>query len=138
MTAAVLGPPLARQKKRPFQPGRIVSTVLMVISGLVTALPLYLLVDDGLRTQGEIVRSPLSLPKNPTLQNLKDAWHGGGLGQPMSQAFLNSVIVTIIAVVAVTALSALAGYALGTFRFKGSGHRGAADPGSWWRSRRRR
>ena len=122
MTAVSLGAPLARKKKkRTFHPGRTVSTLLMVISGLVTALPLYLLVDDGLRTQGEIVRSPLSLPKSPTLQNLKDAWHGGGLGQPMSKAFLNSVIVTIIAVLAVTALSALAGYALGTFRFKGSG-----------------
>ena len=62
MTAASLGAPLQRRKKkRPFEPGRAISTLLMVVSGLVTALPIYLLVDDGLRTQGEIVRSPLSL-----------------------------------------------------------------------------
>jgi ABC-type glycerol-3-phosphate transport system permease component len=122
MTAAVIGGPSVRRKvRRSLSPGRAVSTALMIVSGLVTALPLYLLVDDGLRTQGEIVRSPLSLPAHPTLANLRSAWAGGDLGQPMGRAFLNSVIVTVIAVVVVTALSALAGYALGTFRFRGSG-----------------
>jgi ABC-type glycerol-3-phosphate transport system permease component len=39
----------------------------------------------------------------------------------MGRAFFNSVIVTVIAVLLCTTLAALAGYALGTFTFRGAG-----------------
>jgi raffinose/stachyose/melibiose transport system permease protein len=122
VTAAVVSSPTRRRRKhKRVQLGRAIGVALMMICALGTALPLLLLFDDGLRSDSEILSHPLAFPKHIVFKNIVDAWHGGGIGQPMGRAFFNSVIVTALSVTVVTALASLAGYALGTFRFRGSG-----------------
>jgi raffinose/stachyose/melibiose transport system permease protein len=122
VTTAVVNRPVRRRRKHErVQLGRAIGVALMMICALGTALPLLLLFDDGLRSDSEILSHPLALPKHLTFKNIVDAWHGGGIGQPMGRAFFNSVIVTAASVTVVTILASLAGYALGTFKFRGSG-----------------
>jgi raffinose/stachyose/melibiose transport system permease protein len=114
-------PVVRRRKHQPVQLGRAIGVGAMVICALGTALPLIFLFLNGVRSDSDILSHPLGLPTKLHFNNLVDAWHGGGIGQPMGRAFFNSVIVTVIAVLLCTTLAALAGYALGTFTFRGAG-----------------
>lgn len=99
--------------------GRAIGTAGMVVCTVAAALPLVLLLFNALKDNGQIVAHPLALPTHPKFGNISDAWKGGDFGASLGGSFLNSVIVTSVTVVLVTALAALAGYALGSFRFRG-------------------
>jgi raffinose/stachyose/melibiose transport system permease protein len=101
--------------------GRAVGVVVMTCCALLAALPLLFLINNALRSDGEILSNPLGLVHVPHFGNIVNAWHGSGLGQAMGRPFFNSVIVTTASVVLATGLATLAGYALGVYRFRGSG-----------------
>jgi ABC-type glycerol-3-phosphate transport system permease component len=71
---------------------------------------------NALRTNREIIRSPLGLPTDPAWINFANAWIQGNFGR----YFLNSLIVTLPVVAGVLMLSALGGYGLWRFRFRGN------------------
>jgi len=100
--------------------GRLAGAVAMTICALFAALPLLFMVNNGLRTNGQILIDPLGLVRAPQFGNIVTAWEGGGLGQSMGRPFFNSIIVTTISVLIVTILATFAGYALGAFRYRGS------------------
>jgi len=99
--------------------GRFLGAALMVIFSLATVLPLLLLIISALKTNGEIIANPLSLPTHPQWHNIADAWQGGGFGAPLGRSFLNSVFVTFAGVVVVTGLAVFAGYGLGSHAIRG-------------------
>ena len=124
MTVVGAPSPAVRRRRGLAQPqgqriGRAVGAILMTLCAAGTAIPLLLLLINGLKTTGQIVADPLALPTSLQWHNLSDAWQGGDFGAPLSRSFLNSVIVTTGSVVAVTLIAALAGYALGGFTFRG-------------------
>jgi raffinose/stachyose/melibiose transport system permease protein len=101
--------------------GRAVGVIVMTVCALLAAVPLLFMVNNALRSDGEILSHPLGLVHVPHFSNIVNAWNGSGLGQAMGRPFFNSVIVTVVSVVLVTGLATLAGYALGVYRFRGSG-----------------
>lgn len=101
--------------------GRAVGVIGMTICALLAAVPLVFMLNNALRTDGQIISDPLGLVHVPQFINIVNAWRGSGLGQSMGRPFLNSVIVTTASVVTATGLATLAGYALGVYRFRGSG-----------------
>jgi ABC-type glycerol-3-phosphate transport system permease component len=103
-----------------FRPGRMAGAAAMTICALFAALPLLFMVNNGLRTDGQIILNPLGIVSDPQFGNIVTAWQGGGLGQSMGRPFFNSVIVTTISVLAVTILATFAGYALGAYRYRGA------------------
>ena len=103
-----------------FRLGRLAGAAAMTVSALFAALPLLFMVNNGLRTDGQIILNPLGLVHAPQFGNLVTAWEGGGMGQSMGRPFFNSLIVTAISVLAVTILATFAGYALGAYRYRGS------------------
>lgn len=111
------GPVGARGRLRP---GRVLGSCAMALCALFAALPLLFMLNNGLRTDGEILSDPLGIVHVPHFGNLVSAWEGGGLGQSMGRPFFNSLIVTAVSVVAATGLAAFAGYALGAYRYRGS------------------
>ena len=70
---------------------------------------------SALKTPAEIIKAPLALPSQPTLDNIVEAWVQGRLGK----YFLNSVIVAIPIVFFTVAFSSLAGYAFARHNFSG-------------------
>jgi raffinose/stachyose/melibiose transport system permease protein len=101
--------------------GRAAGVIGMTFCALLAALPLVFMVNNALRSDGEILSNPLGVVHVPHFSNIVDAWQGSGLGQSMGRPFFNSVIVTTVSVVLATGLATLAGYALGIYRFRGSG-----------------
>ncbi|HLZ61084.1 MAG TPA: carbohydrate ABC transporter permease [Ktedonosporobacter sp.] len=61
------------------------------------------------------------IPTTFTLRSYEWIWTGGGYGlpQPWVQAFLNSMLVTLVDSVSVVALGAIVGYALSVLHFRG-------------------
>jgi ABC-type glycerol-3-phosphate transport system permease component len=101
--------------------GRVLGAAAMTLCALFAALPLLFMLNNGLRTDGQILNDPLGLVHTPHFSNIVDAWQGGGLGQSMGRPFFNSILITTVSVVAVTGLATLAGYALGVYRYRGAG-----------------
>lgn len=114
------GHPLTGARRR-VRLGRAVGVIVMTVCALLAAVPLLFMVNNALRSDGEILSHPLGLVHVPHFSNIVNAWNGSGLGQAMGRPFFNSVIVTIVSVVLVTGLATLAGYALGVYGFRGSG-----------------
>jgi len=103
-----------------FRLGRVLGAGAMSLCALFAALPLLFMLNNGLRTDGEILNDPLGLVHVPHFGNIVSAGEGGGLGQSMGRPFFNSLIVTTVSVVLVTGLATFAGYALGAYRYRGS------------------
>jgi raffinose/stachyose/melibiose transport system permease protein len=124
MTQVTVGRSGSSRQSRPggrARLGRVLGAAAMTFCALLAGLPLLFMLNNGLRTDGQILNDPLGLVHAPQFSNIVNAWEGGGLGQSMGRPFFNSVLITAVSVVVVTGLAALAGYALGTYRNFSSG-----------------
>lgn len=89
-----------------------------VVLAVLTALPLYWMLQASLKRGGEIGQMPPTVyPHEPTFQNFVTAFVDQGFGQYM----LNSIIVAVSTTVVVLGLSLFAGYALVPGRLRGGG-----------------
>jgi raffinose/stachyose/melibiose transport system permease protein len=93
---------------------RITAYILLVIFAILTLGPIVWLSYSSLKTQREIMQSPLALPQQPTLDNYFRAWEAAQLGS----ALFNSFFYTIVATVASTLLAVAASFGLAKFHFK--------------------
>jgi len=84
---------------------------LVVLGGLFL-YPLVLLLSSSLKQQGQVFVNPMSLPNNPTVQALFEAW-SRGLGVNL----LNSTIVVVTSIILMVACGSLAAYAFVRFDF---------------------
>lgn len=89
---------------------------VLVIFGLISITPIFVMWMAALKTSAEIFKNPFSIPAALQWENLARAWTVGRFGQYLG----NSIIVTAPTVLGVVALSCLAGYAFGRLKFCGS------------------
>lgn len=90
--------------------------VVLVLWGLVTALPLLWAVLSSFKSDGEILADPWGLPSRLRFDNWVRAWNHAHIGQ----YFLNSTIVVSGALVLTMMLGAMVAYALARYDFPGN------------------
>lgn len=89
---------------------------IIILFALFVIVPLLIMVFMTFRPQNDFSLNPFSIPKNPTLSNLVDAWVVGH----MNRYFLNSVIIIIPRVAGILFLASLAGYGFAKLKFCGN------------------
>lgn len=87
--------------------------VITIVIGM--GFPLVWMLYSSLKTNREISRSILSLPKAFRWQHFVEAWVEGNLGR----LYINSLLVTGISVLIIVVFSCLAAYAFARLKFKG-------------------
>jgi trehalose/maltose transport system permease protein len=109
----------AKQRRR-WKPSEIASRVgfwiLIILILVYTLFPFYWAIVSSLKPSSELFDTPVAYwPKNPTLQNYRDAF-----ANPIFPlALRNSVIVTVSTVVLALLVGSVAAYALGRLKFRG-------------------
>lgn len=91
--------------------------VLVGLLCIVVLFPLFLVFVNSMKTNTEIMRNPISLPKSFYFANFAKAWKMGNF----ANGFLNSIKLTLTTVSIVLVASSLAGYVLATKKLKGLG-----------------
>lgn len=84
---------------------------------IICLFPIVLVVINSFKTNAEIVRNPLSIPKVLHLENFIQAWTTG----KFAHGFINSVKLSACTILIVLFCSTLAGYVLSGNRIKGNG-----------------
>jgi ABC-type glycerol-3-phosphate transport system permease component len=92
--------------------------LLLLFFGLVTLIPLYFMVVNSFKTQGEYLTNPYGVPSDPTFGTLGDAFRGGDLVRWLG----NSALFTVASVTISTIVAALAAYPISLLRWR---------PGPW-------
>lgn len=86
----------------------VVLSVAMIIIAALVGLPLYYIVVNTLKTQDQMVTSPLSLPRQLYLGNYQEVF----AHVPLAKAFLNTLYVTVLGVVFQLVVGAMAAYGM--------------------------
>ncbi len=104
-------------KKRQLHFGRTVKYLLLTILVLIYIIPLLWVIFVSLKTNGEVMAQPWSLPKTLHFENYASAGVAGGIGR----ATLNSAIVCTITLVVSILLGSMAAFSISVMRWKHSG-----------------
>lgn len=83
---------------------------------LIVTVPLVFMFVSSVKTHGEILQGPLSLPRGFHLENYRAALFESSIGS----SFVNSVVVTAASLALVVMLSLMGGYALSRHAFPGN------------------
>lgn len=105
----------ARRRKSLTRPP-VTAAIIAWAYALLSAYPLLWLVLQSFRSDSEILGAPWGLPSSPSFQAYATAFES----TPLSQYFLNSLLVTLSVVLLAVACCAGAGYAFSKLRFPGS------------------
>lgn len=105
---------LGGRRPRPVQ--TVLVHAVLILVGIVVAVPLYWALKSSLTTNGDIFATPIRwLPAGLHVEN-----YGQGLeAAPFGRYFLNSLIVAVAVTCTTVVSSALAGYGFAKFRFPG-------------------
>ena len=90
--------------KKPFLSG--LTTLLLVIAGLVALFPIYIALINAFKTNGEMLRAILALPSEWTLSNFSTAFQR----LDFYKSLFNTWTITSVSVIVIIILSSLAGY----------------------------
>ncbi|MGH3703102.1 MAG: carbohydrate ABC transporter permease [Agromyces sp.] len=108
------GTPVRRRPRGPRRP--LWAYALLVLAGLLFAIPLFWLLSSSLKTNAEIYSWPLQwLPSTPNLANFTRAWESA----PFDSFFVNSIVVTIAGTLGKVVLAVSTAYAFAFLRFPG-------------------
>ena len=80
--------------------------VLTLLFGLIWLIPLYVAVVNAFKDYGEIIKSPLSLPSNPTMENFIEAFHSSNI----LSLYGTSLLITSTSVALLILISSTAAY----------------------------
>lgn len=89
---------------------------LMAAYVLAILFPLFNMIVSSFKTTRDIIRSPLSLPKEFNFDTYIDVWVNKGF----YRYFLNSLILTSLSMFFVVLLGSMAGFGLSRYQFKGN------------------
>ncbi|SDE10010.1 carbohydrate ABC transporter permease [Auraticoccus monumenti] len=104
-------------RRRPFTWRRIPLHLLLIVGGVLMALPFIWMLLSSLKPLDEIfVRPPKLFPVDPTVQNYETAFGTGTFGS----AFLNSVYIAAVVTLVSLLTCAMAAYAFARMRFPGN------------------
>jgi raffinose/stachyose/melibiose transport system permease protein len=98
-----------------FRPVTVISTLLMLVLAAAFAYPIALAVMTSLKTQDEIIASPLSLPHHLDFSAYQDAWNAVGFGNLLENSFLYAGAGSLLAVL----LAIFPAYAFSRFAILG-------------------
>lgn len=97
--------------------GKVLAYIVMAFFTAMTVLPLVWLAYSSFKSNGEIIRNSLALPRQWITTNYPQAWTRGHLGT----YFLNSVVYTGVATTLTVLLSVMSGYAFAKLKFRITG-----------------
>ena len=103
-----------RYREKKAWKARLFGEVGIWILVLINLVPIYLLIQIGLKTAREFAANPYGLPNELALSNLADAWKGMKMPLPI----INSLIIAGSAVLGTVLVSALAAYAIARSKAK--------------------
>jgi len=92
-----------------------VAQVAMLAVAVLTIYPLYFIVITAFKTRHEYLTNQFLPPRDPTLENFRQAFRDGQLLTWVG----NSVLITVVSVVVAAIVSSLAAYPLARSRFPG-------------------
>lgn len=94
---------------------RVVLYSLLVVMVVAFLLPIYVMMNQGLKSYEEVSRATMwDLPRNVTLEGFAEAW------KKMAPYMKNSLYMTLPATIITCFLGALNGYVLSKWKFRGS------------------
>lgn len=94
---------------------RLVLYASLVVASLAYLMPVYVMLNQGLKSYQEVTRAAMwDPPRQPTLEAFRSAW------QKMAPGLRNSLVMAIPATAISTLLGAVNGYILSKWRFRGS------------------
>jgi raffinose/stachyose/melibiose transport system permease protein len=96
--------------------GKFSTQLILIIASIISVGPFLFIWVSALKTNSELLMTPLALPHALQFDNFVRAWQKAHLGT----FFLNSVKVTVPTLIIVLICGGLAGYAFAILRFKGS------------------
>jgi raffinose/stachyose/melibiose transport system permease protein len=88
--------------------GYVLALLPAALWASVIIIPLLFLVLASLKTPAQFASDPLGLPEGVNLTNYFTAWNQGNL----SQAFLNTIVITLLSVAGVVLLASTAAYSI--------------------------
>lgn len=94
---------------------RVLLYAVLAVFLIVTGYPLVWMIYTAFKPEPEIVQNVWSLPRQPTMDNLRKAWSSAGF----LRAYLNSAIVSAAAGLLAVALASVTAYAFARMRFRG-------------------
>ena len=101
--------------KKPLTPGKVVSNILLLLLVIVHAVPVLWLIYLSLKTNTEIMTSPLAPPRAVQWVNYLDAFRT----IPFLSMITNTAIVIAVSVPAAMLFAVFAAFAVGRMRFGG-------------------
>ncbi|WP_227497074.1 carbohydrate ABC transporter permease [Planctomonas psychrotolerans] len=90
------------------RPGAVVTSLIMVPLGLIIGLPFYYVVVNTFKTQAETTASPLALPSTVNFDNYVTVFQN----IPVAQAFMNTLIVTVVSVFLMLLIGSMAAFSI--------------------------
>ena len=93
----------ARRKKIA---GNGVRNGLILLFSLIYLIPLYIAVANAFKSYWDVIKSPLSLPANPTMDNFVEAFHSSNI----LSLYGNSILITFSSVALLVLVSSTAAY----------------------------
>ncbi|HWQ79880.1 MAG TPA: carbohydrate ABC transporter permease [Anaerovoracaceae bacterium] len=93
----------------------VLSQVLMISITIMIIFPLYYMFSNALKHRQDYIKSTLSFPVSPTLQNFIDAFHG----KDFTQWFLNTTILSFVSSGLTLLIAFFAAYAFAKLDFPG-------------------
>lgn len=94
---------------------RIFRAVVVVVLGLFTLVPLYVMITSAIKPLGDVQGEFRWWPSHPTLRPFVDIWST----VPLARYFLNSLVVCSVSTVLSVIVAIFAAYAVSRYRFFG-------------------
>lgn len=85
---------------------KIIRTIVVLGLALICAVPLYYVIVSSFKTSIDMIKNPLGLPEQWTLENYKEAFADGTI----IRAFVNTLIVTVVAVLLQVLVGSMAAF----------------------------
>lgn len=82
--------------------------VVILLLALICAIPLWVILINSFKTPSDMTMDPFGLPRSWSLSNYQQAFES----LPIGQAFLNTIIVTVLSVVVEVLVGAMAAYGM--------------------------
>ena len=73
---------------------RRIGNFLIIFFALVYLIPLYIAVSNSFKDYWDVIKSPLSLPTAPTMENYKEAFHSSNI----LSLYGTSILITVTSV----------------------------------------
>lgn len=85
---------------------RRIGNFLIVFFALVYLIPLYIAVSNSFKDYWDVIKSPLSLPTAPTMENYKEAFHSSNI----LSLYGTSILITVTSVALLVLITSTAAY----------------------------